>query len=48
MKRIKCKKCKKTLMFAIVAKAEVKCPYCKMINYIEINPKSEPRATPRP
>ena len=44
-KKITCKQCGQTLLFAEYVKGEIKCPRCREINQIEIK-KTEHRATP--
>ena len=37
--KIKCSTCGQTLMFAEIAKGEIKCPRCKELNKIDYNTK---------
>ncbi|WP_419750997.1 Com family DNA-binding transcriptional regulator [Terrisporobacter petrolearius] len=46
MENIRCVNCNQLLLKADHVKGEIKCPRCKKINKLELNQKTEPRATP--
>lgn len=46
MKEIRCHICNQLLLKADIVKGEIKCPRCKKINKLEVERRTEPRATP--
>ncbi|MEG2412563.1 MAG: Com family DNA-binding transcriptional regulator [Clostridium sp.] len=46
IEEVRCPKCNQLLLKADYIKGEIKCPRCRKIIKLEIEQRTEPRATP--